>query len=82
MDKTARLEIAILILEQRIEALEESLIKIRQISQETLQDKNLRTDTGPGTEDPDERFEVIFNQEMSEFDKMLNRKKNERDPQP
>lgn len=71
MDKTARLEIAILILEQRIEALEESLIKIRQISQETLQDKNLRTDTGPGTEDPDERFEVRWNWE-----------KNERDPQP
>tara|TARA_Y100001937_G_scaffold29294_1_gene42200 strand:- start:1796 stop:2011 length:216 start_codon:yes stop_codon:yes gene_type:complete len=71
MDKTARLEVAILILEQRIEALEQSLIKIRQISQETLQDKNLRTDTGPGTEDPDERFEVTFNW-----------KKNERDPQP
>ena len=71
MDKTARLEIAILILEQRIEALEQSLIKIRQISQETLQDKNLRTDTGPGTEDPDERFEVRWNWE-----------KNERDPQP
>jgi hypothetical protein len=71
MDKTARLEVAILILEQRIEALEQSLIKIRQISQETLQDKNLRTDTGPGTEDPDERFEVRWNWE-----------KNERDPQP
>ncbi len=71
MNKTARLEIAILILEQRIEALEESLIKIRQISQETLQDKNLRIDTGPGTEDPDERFEVRWNLE-----------KNERDPQP
>ncbi len=71
MNKTARLEVAILILEQRIEALEQSLIKIRQISQETLQDKNLRTDTGPGTEDPDERFEVRWNWE-----------KNERDPQP
>ena len=71
MDKTARLEVAILILEQRIETLEQSLIKIRQISQETLQDKNLRTDTGPGTEDPDERFEVRWNWE-----------KNERDPQP
>jgi len=71
MNKTARLEVAILILEQRIEALEQSLIKIRQISQETLQDKNLRTDTGPGTEDPDERFEVRWNWD-----------KNERDPQP
>tara|TARA_A100001515_G_scaffold125238_1_gene109938 strand:- start:228 stop:443 length:216 start_codon:yes stop_codon:yes gene_type:complete len=71
MNKTARLEVAILILEQRIEALEQSLIKIRQISQETLQDKNLRTDTGPGTEDPDEQFEVRWNWE-----------KNERDPQP
>jgi len=71
MDKIARLEVALLILEQRIETLEQSLIKIRQISQETLQDKNLRTYTGPGTEDPDERFEVRWNWE-----------KNERDPQP
>ena len=71
MDKIARLEVALLILEQRIETLEQSLIKIRQISQETLQDKNLRTDTGPGTEDPDERFEVRWNWD-----------KNERDPQP
>ena len=39
MDKTARLEVAILMLEQRIEALEEAL---RSISQETLQDKNER----------------------------------------
>lgn len=30
-----------------------------------------KNDTGPGTEDPDERFEVTFNWE-----------KNERDPQP
>ena len=71
MDKTARLEVAILMLEQRIEALEEALRSIRQISQETLQDKNLRTDSGPGTEDPNERFEVTFNWE-----------KNERDSQP
>ena len=42
MDKTARLEVALLMLKQRIEALEEALRKIRQISQETLQDKNER----------------------------------------
>jgi len=80
MSKTARLEVAIYMLEERIKSLEEALRSITQISQETLQEKNQRT--GPGTEDPDERFEVIFNQEMSEFDKMFNRKKNERDPQP
>lgn len=42
MDKTARLEVAVLMLEQRIEALEDALRSIRQISQETLQDKNER----------------------------------------
>jgi len=42
MDKTARLEVAILMLEQRIVALEDALRSIRQISQETLQDKNER----------------------------------------
>ena len=42
MEKTARLEVAVLMLEQRIEALEDALRSIRQISQETLQDKNER----------------------------------------
>ena len=93
MDKTARLEVAIYMLEERIKSLEGSLREIRDIAlasegvefyamlaDKALKEKNQRT--GPGTEDPDERFEVIFNQEMSEFDKMFNRKKNERDPQP
>ena len=42
MDKIARLEVAIIMLEQRIEALEEALRKIRLISHDTLQDKNER----------------------------------------
>ena len=66
MNKIVRLEVAILMLEQRVEALEESLIKIRQITQETLQDKNLRI--VPGPENPDDPFEVIINFEKNERD--------------
>jgi len=42
MTDLARLQVAILMLEQRIKSLEEALRSIRQISQETLQDKNER----------------------------------------
>ena len=42
MTDLARLQVAVLMLEQRIEALEDALRSIRQISQETLQDKNER----------------------------------------
>ena len=84
MSKTARLEVAIYMLEERIKSLEGSLREIRDIARvsegvefyamladKALQEKNLRIDTGPGTEDPDERFELRWNWE-----------KNERDPQP
>lgn len=42
MTDLARLQVAVLMLEQRIKSLEEALRSIRQISQETLQDKNER----------------------------------------
>jgi proteasome assembly chaperone (PAC2) family protein len=42
MSKTARLEVAIYMLEERIKSLEEALRSIAQISQETLQEKNER----------------------------------------
>ena len=42
MNKTARLEVAIYMLEERIKSLEEALRSITKISQEKLQEKNER----------------------------------------
>ena len=42
MTDLARLQVAVLMLEQRIKSLEEALRSITQISQETLQEKNER----------------------------------------